>query len=174
MPSWASSPSDYARKIALMGRTSANTLVRDVMTSSVLCVHSTQTSEQCMQLMTGKRLRHLPVVDDGKLLGMISIGDLVKDIISEQKFIIEQLEHYITGGRPLKGACPVLPSGDVDCLYRWIALGMKLRGSGMNFELEFGRASLAGRKARNEDCVLLQQVRGQTRCPARSQPLPMV
>jgi CBS domain-containing protein len=90
---------DYARKIALMGRTSANTLVRDVMTSSVLCVHSTQTSEQCMQLMTGKRLRHLPVVDDGKLLGMISIGDLVKDIISEQKFIIEQLEHYITGSR---------------------------------------------------------------------------
>ena len=90
---------DYARKIALMGRTSGETLVRDVMTSSVLCVHSTQTSEQCMQLMTGKRLRHLPVVDDGKLLGMISIGDLVKDIISEQKFIIEQLEHYITGGR---------------------------------------------------------------------------
>ena len=90
---------DYARKIALMGRTSDKTLVRDVMTTSVLCVHSTQTSEQCMQLMTGKRLRHLPVVDDGKLLGMISIGDLVKDIISEQKFIIEQLEHYITGGR---------------------------------------------------------------------------
>ena len=90
---------DYARKIALMGRTSDKTLVRDVMTTSVLCVHSTQTSEQCMQLMTGKRLRHLPVVDDGKLLGMISIGDLVKDIISEQKFIIEQLEHYITGQR---------------------------------------------------------------------------
>ena len=90
---------DYARKIALMGRTSDKTLVRDVMTTSVLCVHSTQTSEQCMQLMTGKRLRHLPVVDDGKLLGMISIGDLVKDIIAEQKFIIEQLEHYITGGR---------------------------------------------------------------------------
>ncbi|PVY55315.1 MULTISPECIES: CBS domain-containing protein [unclassified Simplicispira] len=90
---------DYARKIALMGRTSDKTLVRDVMTTSVLCVHSTQTSEQCMQLMTSKRLRHLPVVDDGKLLGMISIGDLVKDIISEQKFIIEQLEHYITGGR---------------------------------------------------------------------------
>jgi len=90
---------DYARKIALMGRTSVETLVRDVMTPSVLCVRSTQTSEQCMQLMTGKRLRHLPVVDDGKLLGMISIGDLVKDIISEQKFIIEQLEHYITGGR---------------------------------------------------------------------------
>ena len=90
---------DYARKIALMGRTSVETLVRDVMTPSVLCVRSTQTSEQCMQLMTGKRLRHLPVVDDGKLLGMISIGDLVKDIISEQKFIIEQLEQYITGHR---------------------------------------------------------------------------
>ena len=89
---------DYARKIALMGRTSMETLVRDVMTSSVLCVHPHQTSEECMQLMTGKRLRHLPVVDNGKLLGMISIGDLVKDIISEQKFIIEQLEHYITGG----------------------------------------------------------------------------
>lgn len=90
---------DYARKIALMGRTSAATLVRDVMTSSVMFVRSTQTSEQCMQLMTGNRLRHLPVVDNGKLVGMISIGDLVKDIISEQKFIIEQLEHYITGAR---------------------------------------------------------------------------
>ncbi|MDY0105433.1 MAG: CBS domain-containing protein [Giesbergeria sp.] len=89
---------DYARKIALMGRTSTETLVRDVMTTSVLCVHPTQTSDECMQLMTGKRLRHLPVVDNGQLLGMISIGDLVKDIISEQKFIIEQLEHYITGG----------------------------------------------------------------------------
>lgn len=88
---------DYARKIVLMGRTSAATLVRDVMTSTVRCVRSTHTGEQCMQLMTGNRLRHLPVVDDGRLVGMISIGDLVKDIISEQKFIIEQLEHYITG-----------------------------------------------------------------------------
>ena len=90
---------DYARKLALRGRTSMDTPVRDVMTASVLCVRPNQTSEQCMQLMTGKRLRHLPVVEeDGRLLGMISIGDLVKDIISEQKFIIEQLEHYITGG----------------------------------------------------------------------------
>ena len=89
---------DYARKIALLGRTSAATLVRDVMTTSVMFVHSGQTSEQCMQLMTANRMRHLPVVDSGKLVGMISIGDLVKDIISEQKFIIEQLEHYITGG----------------------------------------------------------------------------
>jgi CBS domain-containing protein len=89
---------DYARKIALMGRTSSVTLVRDVMTSAVLFVRSDQTSEQCMQIMSNNRLRHLPVVDGGKLVGMISIGDLVKDIISEQKFIIEQLEQYITGG----------------------------------------------------------------------------
>jgi CBS domain-containing protein len=90
---------DYARKIALKGRTSALTLVRDVMTTSVLFVKPEQTSEDCMALMTNNRVRHLPVVDDGKLLGLISIGDLVKEIISEQKFTIEQLEHYITGQR---------------------------------------------------------------------------
>ena len=89
---------DYARKIALMGRTSAVTQVNDVMTSAVLFVRPDQSSEQCMQLMSSNRLRHLPVLDNGKLVGMISIGDLVKDIISEQKFIIEQLEQYITGG----------------------------------------------------------------------------
>lgn len=88
---------DYARKIALMGRTSVATLVRDVMTKNVMYVHPTQTSEECMALMTENRLRHLPVVDGEKLVGLISIGDLVKDIISEQKFIIDQLEHYITG-----------------------------------------------------------------------------
>ena len=89
---------DYARKIALMGRTSAVTQVKDVMTTAVMFVRPDQTSDQCMQLMSNNRLRHLPVVDGDKLVGMISIGDLVKDIISEQKFIIEQLEHYITGG----------------------------------------------------------------------------
>jgi len=88
---------DYARKIILRGRTSALTLVRDVMTTSVMFVKSTHTSEECMAIMTDYRLRHLPVVDHGKLLGLISIGDLVKNIISEQKFVIEQLEHYITG-----------------------------------------------------------------------------
>ena len=89
---------DYARKIALMGRTSSVTQVRDVMTSAVRFVRPDQTSEQCMQIMSTGRMRHLPVVDaNDKLAGMISIGDLVKDIISEQKFIIEQLEHYITG-----------------------------------------------------------------------------
>ena len=90
---------DYARKIALLGRTSAATLVRDVMTADVLYVRLHQTSEQCMKIMSTNRLRHLPVVENGKLVGMISIGDLVKDIISEQKFIIEQLEQYISGTR---------------------------------------------------------------------------
>lgn len=89
---------DYARKIALLGRTSAATLVRDVMTADVMYVRPTQTSQECMALMTENRLRHLPVVDGVRLVGLISIGDLVKDIISEQQFIIEQLEHYITGG----------------------------------------------------------------------------
>jgi CBS domain-containing protein len=89
---------DYARKIALMGRTSSVTLVSDVMTAHVMYVNLTETSQECMALMTENRLRHLPVVEGGKLVGLISIGDLVKDIISEQKFIIEQLEHYITGG----------------------------------------------------------------------------
>ena len=88
---------DYARKIALKGRTSALTHVRDVMTTSVMFVKPSQTSEECMALMTDNRLRHLPVVKDDKLVGLISIGDLVKDIISEQKFVIEQLGHYISG-----------------------------------------------------------------------------
>ena len=90
---------DYARKIILMGRTSKDTPVRDIMTSEVLCVRPDQTSEECMALMTENRIRHLPLVDGGKLVGLISIGDLVKDIISEQRFIIDQLEHYIRGER---------------------------------------------------------------------------
>ena len=90
---------DYARKIILMGRSSKETRVRDVMTSPVMYVRPDQTNEECMALMTDNRVRHLPVVDQGKLIGLISIGDLVKDIISEQKFIIEQLEHYIAGDR---------------------------------------------------------------------------
>jgi CBS domain-containing protein len=90
---------DYARKIILMARSSKETPVRDIMTASVMYVRPDQTSEECMVLMTENRLRHLPVMDGGKLIGLISIGDLVKDIISEQKFIIQQLEHYITGER---------------------------------------------------------------------------
>lgn len=88
---------DYARKIALHSRLSRETSVREIMTSQVLYVRAGQTSEECMVLMTENRLRHLPVMDGSKLLGLISIGDLVKDIISEQKFIIRQLEQYISG-----------------------------------------------------------------------------
>ena len=88
---------DYARKIALQGRNSSSTLVGDVMTSKVHCVLPRQTSGECMALMTENRLRHLPVVKHGKVIGLLSIGDLVANIISEQRFIIEQLEHYISG-----------------------------------------------------------------------------
>ena len=86
---------DYARKVVLMGKSSKDTPVRELMTSHVLYVRPDQTSEECMALMTENRFRHLPVLDNGKLVGLVSIGDLVKDVISEQKFIIEQLEHYI-------------------------------------------------------------------------------
>ncbi|SFB75843.1 CBS domain-containing protein [Collimonas sp. OK412] len=88
---------DYARKMILKGRSSTDTSVRDIMTSSVMYVRLDDTNEQCMALMTENRLRHLPILDDDKLVGIISIGDLVKDIISEQQFIIQQLEHYIMG-----------------------------------------------------------------------------
>jgi signal-transduction protein with cAMP-binding, CBS, and nucleotidyltransferase domain len=92
---------DYTRKIVLMARSSRDTTLREIMTSTAMHVSPVQMqrSEECMVLMTGNRLRHLLVIDSGKLIGLISIGDLVKDIISEQKFTIEQLEHYITGER---------------------------------------------------------------------------
>jgi CBS domain-containing protein len=87
---------DYARKIILLGRTSPNTLVEEIMTSHVAYTHLEQSIEECMAIMTDKRIRHLPVFDEGKLVGIISIGDLVKSIIADQQFIIEQLERYIT------------------------------------------------------------------------------
>lgn len=90
---------DYARRLVLMARSSTDTLLGDIMSSPVMYVDPHQTSEECMALMTENRLRHLPVMDGGQLIGLISIGDLVKATISEQQFIIEQLEHYISGQR---------------------------------------------------------------------------
>ena len=90
---------DYARKIVLMARASRETKLREIMTHPVMYVRPQHTSEECMVLMTENRLRHLPVLDEGQLIGLVSIGDLVKNIISEQKFIIEQLVHYISGER---------------------------------------------------------------------------
>lgn len=88
---------DYARKIVLMERSSYNTEVSHIMSSDVMTVSPKQSNEFCMTLMTEKRLRHLPVIDGGKLIGLISIGDLVKDIISDQQSLIQQLEQYIRG-----------------------------------------------------------------------------
>ena len=86
---------DYARKVALKGKSAVDTLVSEIMTREVVFVTPAQTNEDCMALMTQKHIRHLPVVDNDRVLGVLSIGDLVKDAISEQQFIISQLEHYI-------------------------------------------------------------------------------
>ncbi|MGE5470326.1 MAG: CBS domain-containing protein [Bacteroidota bacterium] len=87
---------DYARKIILHGKSSKETLVREIMSDKVAYVPPTATLDECMALMTEKHFRHLPVLDsDGNVVGMISIGDLVKETISSQRFLISQLEHYI-------------------------------------------------------------------------------
>ncbi|HEX8886822.1 MAG TPA: CBS domain-containing protein [Noviherbaspirillum sp.] len=88
---------DYARKVILMGRNSDQTAVREIMSPTVLYVRPQQSNEDCMALMANSRVRHLPVMEGGRLIGLISMGDLVKDIISDQQFTIEQLEHYISG-----------------------------------------------------------------------------
>ncbi len=88
---------DYARKIILMGRQSQDTPVKDIMTREVYGVHYDTTAEECMALMTDKHIRHLPVCKDGKLAGVISIGDVVKAIIGDQQVKIENLENYIMG-----------------------------------------------------------------------------
>ena len=90
---------DYARKVILKGKSSRDTCVREIMTQNVVCVRPDQTMDDCMALMTDKRIRHLPVLDGDEIIGVISIGDVVKEIISEQEFVIGQLENYITGGR---------------------------------------------------------------------------
>jgi len=87
---------DYARKVILHGRSSPTTLVNEIMTTRVAYAQPQQNIDECMAIMTEKRIRHLPVMEENNLLGVISIGDLVKSIITEQQFIIEQLERYIT------------------------------------------------------------------------------
>ena len=91
---------DYARKVALMGRSSLATPVKNIMLTRVICARPEHTVEECMAIMTAHAIRHLPVLDHKNVVGIISIGDLVKAIISDQKFAIEQLEHYIHGGGP--------------------------------------------------------------------------
>jgi len=89
---------DYARQVILKGKTSKDTPVRDVMTSRVVFVRPEQSIEECMALMTDKRFRHLPVLEEGQLAGLLSIGDVVKALISERDFLIEQLANYISSG----------------------------------------------------------------------------
>ena len=88
---------DYARKVILKGRSSKKTPVKDIMTAKVLYVSPERSLEECMAIMTEKRIRHLPVLDEGRLTGVFSVGDVIKAIVSEQEFIIEQLENYIKG-----------------------------------------------------------------------------
>ncbi len=88
---------DYARKVILRGRSSKDTTVKEIMTARVVYARPDQTVEDCMGLMTEKRIRHLPIMDGKELLGVVSIGDLVKSMLAEQQFVIEQLEQYISG-----------------------------------------------------------------------------
>lgn len=88
---------DYARKLILKGKSSKDTLIKDLMTPNPITVTPDTRIEDCMQLMTKKHIRHLPVVDGESIVGIISIGDVVRFIIEEQRYIIEHLEHYITG-----------------------------------------------------------------------------
>ena len=87
---------DYARKVILLGKTSKETLVSEIMTTRVVSVEPDWTADQCMALMTEKRIRHLPVIEQGRLIGVISIGDVVRAVVDEQQFTINSLQRYIT------------------------------------------------------------------------------
>jgi signal-transduction protein with cAMP-binding, CBS, and nucleotidyltransferase domain len=89
---------DYARKVILKGRSSKDTLVSELMSDLVYYVSPEHTINDCMAIMTAKRIRHIPVIDEGKLMGIITIGDVVNSMISEQNLTIRDLENYITGG----------------------------------------------------------------------------
>jgi CBS domain-containing protein len=89
---------DYARKVVLLGKTSKDTPVREIMTTNVICVEPGWTADQCMALMTDKRIRHLPVVEEGKVVGIVSIGDVVRAVVDEHQFTIKSLEQYILSG----------------------------------------------------------------------------
>jgi CBS domain-containing protein len=93
---------DYARKIILHGKSSKETLVKEIMSSMVIYVNTSLSVEECMALMINKRIRHLPVIENGNLSGIISIGDIVDAVIDEKEFVIDQLVHYITGAPVLK------------------------------------------------------------------------
>lgn len=88
---------DYARKVILKGRSSTETLVKQIMAKRVIYTQLDQTVDECMAIMTDKRVRHLPVMSDGQVVGIVSVGDLVKSIIAHQQFVIEQLERFISG-----------------------------------------------------------------------------
>jgi CBS domain-containing protein len=88
---------DYARKVILHGKSSKDTPVREIMTPKVLYMAPDQTVEECMALMTEKHVRHMPVIENDQMVGVVSIGDVVKSVISEQQFLISHLEHYIRG-----------------------------------------------------------------------------
>ena len=89
---------DYARKVILLGKTSRTTPVREIMTTTVVCVDPAWTADQCMALMTDKHIRHLPVVEQGRVVGVISIGDAVRAVVDEQQFTIRALEQYLMSG----------------------------------------------------------------------------